>query len=111
MHSRRSILVAAVAASFGATHRRPCKSGTAMHEWRLASASPPFGVANTRHVLARVCFAVAQSIALGGLRRENGARIAVRGNRRACMSGLDKTIETALVNTSPQWLTDVMTRF
>jgi len=27
------------------------------------------------------------------------------------LSGLDKAIETALVNASPQWLTDVTTRF
>ena len=27
------------------------------------------------------------------------------------LSGFDKTVETALVNASPQWLTDVTTRF
>jgi hypothetical protein len=27
------------------------------------------------------------------------------------LSGLDKAIETALVNASPQWLTDLTTRF
>jgi cytochrome c-type biogenesis protein len=27
------------------------------------------------------------------------------------LSGLDKTLETALVNASPQWLTDLTTRF
>jgi len=27
------------------------------------------------------------------------------------LSGFDKTVETALVNASPQWLTDLTTRF
>jgi hypothetical protein len=27
------------------------------------------------------------------------------------LSGFDKTIETSLVNASPQWLTDLTTRF
>jgi hypothetical protein len=30
---------------------------------------------------------------------------------RSFLSGFDKAIETALVNASPQWLTDLTTRF
>ena len=61
--------------------------------------------------LRQSLFALAQSSALGGIRGENRCSDCCSWpSALLVLSGLDKTVETALVNASPQWLTDLTTR-
>src|SRR5262249_39874653 len=67
----------------------------ARHRSRLAGGSATLAHASPR----------------GGPDHENGIRYTPRRLRYSVLTGIDKRVETALVNASPQWLTDLTTRF